>query len=453
MAAAPYATWMLEQEARALLTRLKRVKPFALHETMLPAASLLPATQTGIERYLMQGRRELRSLIQRYIAWLRGPFGRRATPAHAQRLFSLLRLRFNAVLTQFDLFNDALTQRSENEIGVWLSGLEVVSADALAIPGHYYEVPPVICYLDRGVGAAIRRARTRLPGGGENPVAVIRIPRERMIGSGIASSLIHEVGHQSAALLNLVNSLRPVLQGMQRGSGTYSATWSLWERWISEIVADFWSIARIGIASTLGLMGVVSLPRAFVFRLNRDDPHPAPWIRVKLSCAIGQALYPHPQWQRLAQLWDAYYPLDGLEAAQRQNYQALQATLPGFVALLINHRPESLHGRSLAEALQVQNRQPHRLQTLFLAWRQEPVRMYRASPVLAFAVIGQARADGRMSPEQESAILGKLLTHWALRSTLAVSAACSMQSEQPKPWLANYYQQNRFINYSLRRMT
>lgn len=453
MAAASYATWMLEQEARALLTRLKRVKPFALHETMLPAASLLPAAQTGIERYLMQGRRELRSLIQRYIAWLRGPFGRRANPAHAQRLFSLLRLRFNAVLTQFDLFNDALTQRSESEIGVWLSGLEVVSADALTIPGHYYEVPPVICYLDRGVGAAIRRARTRLPGGGENPVAVIRIPRERMVGSGIASSLIHEVGHQSAALLNLMNSLRPVLQGMQRGSGAYSTTWLLWERWISEIIADFWSVARIGIAATLGLMGVVSLPRAFVFRLNRDDPHPAPWIRVKLSCAIGQALYPHPQWQRLAQLWEAYYPLDGLDAAQRQDYQALQVTLPGFVALLINHRPESLRGRSLAEVLQVQNRQPQKLQALFQAWRQEPSKMYRAPPTLAFAVIGQARSDGRMSPELESALLGKLLTHWALRSTLAVSAGCSARAEQPMPLLANYNQRNRLINYSLRRMT
>ncbi len=451
MAAVTYPSWMLEQEARALLTRLARIKPFALHETMLPAASLSPAAQTGIERYLMQGRRELRGLIQSYISWLRGPFGRRATPAHAQRLFSLLRLRFNAVLTQFDLFNDALTQRSENEIGVWLSGLEIVSTDALTIPGHYYDVPPIICYLDRGVGAAIRRARTRLPGGGENPVAVIRIPRERMVGSGIASSLIHEVGHQASALLNLVNSLRPVLQGMQRGSGAYSAIWSLWERWISEIVADFWSVARIGIASTLGLMGVVSLPRAFVFRLNRDDPHPAPWMRVKLSCAIGQALYPHPQWGRLARLWEAYYPLDGLDAAQRRNYEALQATLPGFVALLINHRPQSLRGRSLAEALQVQNRQPQQLQALFSAWGQEPARMYQASPVLAFAVIGQARIDGRMSPEQESAILAKLLTHWALHSTLAVSADCSIRSGQRMPWVTAQYQRNHF-NYLLRRM-
>jgi len=292
MSTMPFAAWMLEQEARALLTRLERVKPFALHEIMLPAANILPAAQTAIERYLMKGRRELKELVQRYIGWLRGPGGQSATPAQAQRAFSLLRLRFNAVLTQFDLFSDALTQRSEHETGVWLSGLDVVAADALAIPGDYYQAPPVICYLDRGAGAAIRRARTRLPGGGESPVAVIRVPRERMVGSGIASSLVHEVGHQAAALLDLVNSIRFVLR--QQQSGDKNSVWRFWERWISEILADFWSVARVGVTSTLGLMGVVSLPRAFVFRLTIDDPHPAPWIRVKLSCAMGQALYPHP---------------------------------------------------------------------------------------------------------------------------------------------------------------
>ena len=53
MQARHLATWMLEQEARALLTRLDRVKPFALQETMLPAAALSPAAQTGIEQYLI----------------------------------------------------------------------------------------------------------------------------------------------------------------------------------------------------------------------------------------------------------------------------------------------------------------------------------------------------------------------------------------------------------------
>jgi hypothetical protein len=417
-----HAHRMLDQEARALLTRLTRVKPFVMSEPMLLAASLLPATQIAIERFLANGRRELKERIQDFLGWLKGE-GQRASAEDAQRRFVFLRLRFNAVLSQLDLFNQVITQRSESENGVWMSGLDVVSADALALPG-YYVAPPVICYLDRGVGAAIRRARTRLPGGGDNPVAIIRVPRERMIGSGIASSLIHEVGHQGAALLGLVPSLRPVLQLMQRKSAE-PAVWRLWERWISEIVSDFWSVARVGVVSTLGLIGVVSLPRPFVFRLNVDDPHPMPWIRVKLSCAIGEALYPHPQWKKVAELWGSYYPAATLNDELRQLIAQIERAIPEFVSVLVNHRPTSLRGRSLREVMSSEQRSPARLTTLFDVWNKAPAQMYRARPSLAFAVLGQAKADGRLSPEDESDILGKLLTYWAMRSTLDVSAYCA----------------------------
>ncbi|MDM0112025.1 hypothetical protein QTI66_07685 [Variovorax sp. J22R133] len=433
MAVGTYPTSMLSQEARALLTRLGRVKPFALVEPMVPAANLLPAAQTAIERHLIEGRRELRRMVRAFISWLQGPGAARSTAAEAQRRFSYLRLKFNAVLTQFDLFNDVITQRSENESGVWLSGLDVVSADALSLPGAYFEAPPIVCYLDRGPGAAIRRARTRLPGGGENPVAVIRVPRERMVGSGIASSLVHEVGHQAAALLDLVASLRPVLRGLQHGAGPNAMAWQLFERWISEIVADFWSVARIGIAAPMGLIAVVSLPRAFVFRLNLDDPHPVPWLRVKLSCAMGQALYPHPQWQRLADLWEAFYPLRGLDAPSIGLLQRLQALLPAFVTVLVEHRPAALRGKTLTQALQVSQRQPVRLATLFRLWRLVPELMYRAPPSLAFAVIGQARSDNRLSPEDEAVLLGKLLTHWALASTLEMSSTCASSTARAQP--------------------
>src|SRR5215469_4409541 len=381
---------MLDQEARALLARLARVKPFVLSEPMLSAASLLPAAQIAIERFLAAGRRELKQRVENFLNWLKGE-GQRASPAEAQRQFVYLRMRFNAVLSQLDLFNQVITQRSESELGVWLSGLDVVSADALALPG-YYEPPPIICYLDRGVGAAIRRARTRLPGGGDNPVAIIRVPRERMIGSGIASSLIHEVGHQGAALLGLVPSLRPVLRAMQQQNADPLA-WQLWERWISEIVSDFWSIARLGVASTLGLIGVVSLPRPFVFRLNFDDPHPVPWIRVKLSCAIGDELYPHSQWQRLAELWGSYYPLTEIDAERRQFIARVEASIPEFASVLVAHRPQALRGRSLAEVLGTEARSPTRLTALFGIWSRAPALMYRAAPSLTFAVLGQAKAD------------------------------------------------------------
>ncbi len=417
--------WTLAQEARALLGRLGRIKSFALQEAMLPAANLLPETQIALEALLARGRRELQGRVGDYLRWLRGPAVRQADSEEAHRRFVFLRLRFNAVLNQFDLFNDVITQRSENETGVWLSGLDLVAADALHLPGGFYQAPPVICYLDRGIGAAIRRARTRLPGGGENPVAVIRVPRERMIGYGIASSLIHEVGHQAAALLDLVNSLRPLLRGMQRAPGAGRTAWQLWERWISEIVADFWSVARVGIASTCGLMGVVGLPRPFVFRVEVNDPHPAPWVRVKVSCAMGRALYPHPQWDRLEALWDAYYPLRGLDPEHAALLQTLAAHIPALVALLINHRPRSLRGRSLIEVMQVAERQPALLAAAFGRWQRQPALMSQASPCLVFAVFGQARADGRLTPEREGELLGRLLTHWALNSTLTVASACA----------------------------
>jgi hypothetical protein len=415
-----------------MLTRLDRVKPFALQETMVPAANLMPAAQVAIDRYLMNGRRGLRRQVTDYIRWLRGA-GRSASPAGLQRRFSVLRLQFNTALSQLDLFSEAITQRSEHETGVWLSGLDVAAQDALKLAGPYYHAPPVICYVHRGLGGAIRRARTRLPGGGQNPVAVIRIPRERMIGYGLSSSLVHEVGHQAAALLGLVESLRPVLQGAQRKvEPRLQAAWHQWERWISEIVADFWALAKVGIASTLGLIGIVSLPRAFVFRIGVDDPHPFPWIRVKLSCAMGNALYPHPQWDELDAVWESFYPRQGLDPARAAAVETLVATIPAFVGVLLDHRPASLGGTSLREAVALPDRAPDRLLQHWKKWMADPSLIRAAPPTLLFAVLARARVTGKLSPEKESHLLGKLITYWALRSTLDVAELCAAQ-QVPSP--------------------
>jgi len=424
---------LLEQEARALLTRLNRVKPFALQETMVAAAAIPQAAQTAIEQYLIAGRNRVRVRILEFLRWLASPAGAVATASQAQRKFTMLRLHFNASLSQFDIFSVALTQRSESETGVWLAGLDVAAADALRVAGRYYETPPVICYLERGHGAAIRRARTRLPGGGENPVAVIRVPRERMIGSGVASSLFHEVGHQGAALIDLVESLRPVLKKRQQNAGVEKTAWAYWERCISEIVADFWSVARLGITSTLGLMGVVALPSYFVFRMSLDDPHPMPWIRVKLSCAIGRALYPHKQWGDLERVWHELYPPTRLDQERQRLIELFERTMPQLASLIASHRPQKLRGASLAEVLGTRARSPEKLAAYFRQWRASPTRMRIAPPSLVFAAVGQARADGVISPEEESRTLRMMLKHWALGSALGNSAICASYSTVARP--------------------
>jgi hypothetical protein len=423
--AAREATGFLEQEARALLTRLDSVRPFVLNETMVPAAAPTPRTLSAIEQFLLDGRRELRKRVTAFVDWLHGPGGH-ASAAEQQSRFTQIRMGFNDVLSQFDLFTEAVTQRSEHRTGVWLSGLDMLATDALALPSvPAFESPPLMCYLARGPGAAIRRARTRLPGGRDNPVAMIRVPRERMVGHGIASSLVHEVGHQASALLELVESLRPALLAAAERKGTDAAVSRCWAQWISEIVADLWSVAKLGVGSTLGLIGVVSLPRWFVFRPSGADPHPIPWIRVQVSAAIGDALYPDPQWQRVAGLWSALYPLDRAPAAVQPLLRLLLAQIPAFVDALLAHRPPAFTGRSVGDVLRMPDRRRAALLARFEHWRDDPGQLFAVNPTLAFAVIGQARGDGLLSPERESRLLGEQLTQWAVRSSLDTALLCA----------------------------
>lgn len=419
MSAAASARWWLGQECRALLTRLDRLDYFAVIEPMVAAAAPELNARVRIERYLFEDRSRMRRLITNHLTALHAAKPKTGAE-ELQRRFAFVRLRFNALLADFDTFSDVMTQRSEAPFGVWLAGLDVAAASALKLPGSEIAIPPVVCYLDRGHGAAIRRARTRLTTGGENPVALIRIPRERMVGSGIAASLFHEVGHQAASILNLLASLRQVLWAKQLLSGTEKTVWALWERWISEITADFWAMAHLGVGATLGVFGVLSLPSAFVFRMDLDDPHPFPWLRAVLSCRLGRALFPDPQWDRLESMWRSLYPLDGLDGRRLALVRTLEATMPEFVNLLVNHRVPAIGGRTIPGLLESGSRSPEQLRAQFQRWRAARSGMLHAPPPLALAALGQAKADSSLSPEGESKLVLALLRSWALQRSLSL---------------------------------
>jgi len=418
------ATRLLEYEAESLLGRLNEVRPFALTLPMVAAAAPSVAAQAGIERFMSRGRGDLRGLIGRFLAWLRSPAGAAASAAQAQRRFAIVRLRFLGVITQFDLFADALAERSQHGYGELIGGLDVIAADALELPGGFYVSPPVICHLDRGAGAAIRRARTRLPGGGANPVAIIRVPRERMIGSSIASSLVHEVGHQGAELLDLVPAIGDALAQIAARAGRDRQWWLCFQRWISEIVADFWSVARVGVTSTLGLISVVSLPEAFVTRFSVDGPHPPPWIRVKISAGIGKRLYPDLQWDRIVALWEELYPLQEIEVHDAVAFRALDRLVPDFTAFLAGFRAPRLRGLTLSQAFPRSDRSPARLRALWREQMQSSRSLPQLSPSVAFAVVGQAKFDNAISAATELTMLRRLLRFWALQSTIDAREVC-----------------------------
>src|SRR5262249_4148994 len=148
--------------------------------------------------------------------------------------------------------------------------------------------------------------------------------------------------------------------------------WQLFAHWMSEILADFWALGKVGLVSTLGLMSTLTLPARFVFRFNPDDPHPIPWLRVLLSSALGHALYPHPQWNELAECWRAYYPVRRAEPGIATLLSTLENELDGFVAFLLEHRPRTFAGLSLGEALRLPDRDARQLGQAMRAWRSDP---------------------------------------------------------------------------------
>ena len=402
--------WVAD-EARALLARVVRVRPLLVQESMVLAASPPARTQRAIETTIRRDQLRVKAELHRLLRWLTSPAAGHATGAELQEHLIRARMQFNDALSNYDLFADAVTQRSERDTGLWLAGLDMAAEDVLALPG-YYETPPVLCFLDRGPGAAIRRARTRLPGGGGNPIALIQIPRERMTGGGVAASLAHETGHQAAALLQVVESLRSELHA--RGDGE---AWPFWQRWISEIVADLWAVARLGASATIGLIGVLALPAYFVYRISGDDPHPPPWLRVKLSAAFGRALYPDPQWAELEALWDELYPIELAAPARRAMLEAIATTIEPLRDLVLAHRCAALSPVQLGEAITIPDRAPTELRRA-VARRGWIQRLANLRPAHALAVVGQARWTRAITPEDERRTVADLLSTWAIRRTL-----------------------------------
>jgi hypothetical protein len=112
----------------------------------------------------------------------------------------------------------------------------------------------------------------------------------------------------------------------------------------------------------------------------------------------------------------------------------LESTLPHFVAAVLGHRPRALRGRALGAVLHCPDRDPDRLLALHEVWQRAPQLARAARPCLAFAVLGQARAAGRISADEESTTLGRMLTYWAVRSSLAGAAPPARAGAHPAPF-------------------
>jgi hypothetical protein len=328
------------------------------------------------------------------------------------RRYLLLHQRFHALLTTVDIFADALTQRAEHGTGVLLRGLDALAQDGLRTFPQRYRLPPVVCYLDRGLGGAVRRAFTRLPGGECNAVALVRLPRERLCGNGFAS-LLHEVGHQGNALLGLPEAFQAVLTEAGRDGTLAPEVSAWWSSKISESLADLWACCKLGAAATLGLFAVLGRSPALTFHDEPRAPHPMPWIRARLSAAFGAEAMPHPIWRELDSMWCTLYPPSRAPVGARALLERIEPSLPTIARLVARTRFSVLNHRSLPAFLGAERVAPGTLlpllsQSLAAIANQEPT-----TPCQALAVIALGRHRALITPRREEALLRSLLQRWA----------------------------------------
>ena len=235
---------LLEYEARALLARLDQVKPFALHQTMVLAAAL-PRPGAAVYRAVPAQRPSPPPRTRQRISPVAPrtrPFVRsRGATAQVRPDPDGVQRRPVAVRPVHRGRDPAQRARHRR------LALGTGRAGGRCPAGRRRRIRAGVRRSATWPGARERRSGGRTlgsRGGGANPVAIIRVPRERMVGSGIASSLVHEVGHQGAAQLGLVETLRGDLA---RGRAAEpDGVWDTFDRWLSEIVADCWSVGSSG---------------------------------------------------------------------------------------------------------------------------------------------------------------------------------------------------------------
>jgi hypothetical protein len=140
-----------------------------------------------------------------------------------------------------------------------------------------------------------------------------------------------------------------------------------------------------------------------------------------ISAELGSNLYPHPQWHALARIWRALYPPAQLPAAVADTLHALDQSLPALCALLVQHRPASLGGASIAEGIADADRSPEALFATFQQSGGRARRLAQEPPARALATVAQASALGLIDARREAALLDRMLTIWALENTRGFS--------------------------------
>jgi hypothetical protein len=260
----------------------------------------------------------------------------------------LFRRRYAQVEVTLDFFGDAVNSRTSGPLRIALGSLDRLAVESMSAPllKARVPVPPVLTYLDKGMGASILRVGIRLwAPGTSNPVAAIKIVRHNLYRP---TSLFHETGHQVAHLTGWTESMRAEIDRTLADDQELRA---MWTPWTSEIAADVFAFLHTGYASVAALYDVVGDART-ILRWPIGDPHPIGWLRTILGCALSRRAFGTPgPWDALEQSMIASHPPTRADDTLAPLLERSRARLPQIAAACLEAPVPALGGRPMTSVL------------------------------------------------------------------------------------------------------
>jgi hypothetical protein len=256
-----------------------------------------------------------------------------------------LRRRYLQVETVVGFFGEAIGARSNPRLAVALRGLDalaVVSMEKVLGPLGI-DVPPVLTYLDKGLGASILRVKVRLWDASLSPVAAIKITHHNLWQP---TSLVHETGHQVAHLTRWNGELAAALEAAVAPHSALAGR--IWRSWAAEIAGDVYAFSLLGYAPVPALATVVDGPSLAVFRMPLGDPHPFGWLRVQFNVALCREWYGAGPWDELAETWVGRHPIEAAGPLARELVAASMPLLPRIVEVCTRRPMAAFHGQPLS---------------------------------------------------------------------------------------------------------
>ena len=272
------------------------------------------------------------------------------------------RQRYLRTETLLDFYADAINTRTNPGIASILRACDVLARRSMSelLDKLGMTTPPVLTYIDKGLGASILKAGLRLwDGTTESLTAAIKIVRHNLYRP---TALIHEAGHQVAHAIGWSEELARVLD--REISSVSPEVARMWASWASEITADAFAFVHTGYASVAGLHDVLAGGHTVAFRYIPGDPHPISYLRVLLGTQMCRQCFGKGPWDDLAYMWSQSNNLESARPGLRELLQESLPLLPLVAELSLLRPMRAFRGEPLVSLIDPRRVSPEALAQL-----------------------------------------------------------------------------------------